>query len=70
MSRLGRRAAIGLAASAAVPRFAIGQSDTRPAIRIAVQRIANSNTLDNLRETSNVGERTLLMFNERLIDLD
>ncbi len=70
MSRLGRRAALGLAAGIALPRFAIGQSDTRPAIRIAVQRIANSNTLDNLREQSNVGERTLLMFNERLIDLD
>ncbi len=38
-------------------RFAIGQSDTRPSITIAVQKISNSNTLDVLREQSNVGER-------------
>ena len=67
--RLPRRSL--LAGSAlALPRIAVGQADQRPSITIAVQRIANSNTLDNLREQSNVGERTLLMFNERLIDMD
>lgn len=70
MPNLTRRTAALLAASTALPRFAIAQSDTRPAITIAVQRIANSNTFDNLREHSNVGERTALLFNERLIGID
>jgi peptide/nickel transport system substrate-binding protein len=50
---------IGGAAVAApfVPRFAIAQTDNRPRITIAVQKIVNSNTLDVLREQSNVGER-------------
>jgi len=68
--KLSRRAALGATVATGLPRFAIGQADTRPVISIAVQRIANSNTLDALREQSNVGERTSLMFNERLIDLD
>ena len=67
---LTRRAATLLAASTALPRFAIAQADQRPSITIAVQRIANSNTFDNLREASNVGERTAQMFNERLIEID
>ncbi len=67
---LTRRAATLLAASTALPRFAIAQADQRPSITIAVQRIANSNTFDNLREASNVGERTAQMFNERLIEVD
>lgn len=70
MTPIRRRTALGLAAAAALPRFAIAQADTRPVISIAVQRIANTNTFDSLREQSNVGERTSLMFNERLIDLD
>jgi len=37
---------------------------------VAVQKIANSNTLDCLREQSNVGTRMMTMFVERLIDLD
>jgi len=61
MSVLSRRAAVGLGASllgaSALPRFAIGQADNRPSITIAVQKISNSNTLDVLREQSNVGER-------------
>ncbi len=57
-------------AALALPRIAIGQSDTRPAITIAVQKIANSNTLDDLSEQSNVGTRTSAMYVERLIDLD
>ena len=36
---------------------ALGQSDTRPSITIAVQKISNTNTLEPLREQSNVGER-------------
>ncbi|MFY0100241.1 hypothetical protein ABTQ08_22505, partial [Acinetobacter baumannii] len=40
-----------------LPRFAIGQADNRPSITIAVQKVSNSNTLDVLREQSNVGER-------------
>jgi len=71
--RLTRRGALalGAAASAAgLPRFAIGQADTRPAINIAVQKISNSNTLDCLREQSNVGTRMAPMFTERLIDLN
>lgn len=70
MRNLTRRTAGLLAASAALPRIAIAQADTRPSITIAVQRIANSNTFDNLREHSNVGERTALLFNERLIEID
>ncbi len=70
MRKLTRRAASLLAGSAALPRFAIAQADARPSITIAVQRIANSNTFDNLREHSNVGERTAMMFNERLIEID
>jgi len=70
MNKITRRAAGLLAASAALPRFAVAQADTRPTITIAVQRIANSNTFDNLREASNVGERTAQMFNERLIEID
>jgi peptide/nickel transport system substrate-binding protein len=61
MTALTRRAAlqIGTAAlgASALQNFAIGQSDNRPSITIAVQKIVNSNTLDVLREQSNVGER-------------
>jgi peptide/nickel transport system substrate-binding protein len=70
MPNLSPRLLLALSGAAALPRFAIAQADSRPTITIAVQRIANSNTLDNLREQSNVGERTSLMFTERLIDLD
>ena len=56
-----RRTALGLGLGATssliLPRFAIAQADTRPSITIAVQKISNSNTLDVLREQSNVGER-------------
>jgi peptide/nickel transport system substrate-binding protein len=50
--RLGAAAA----GSLAIPRLAFGQA-SRPSITIAVQKIVNSNTLDVLREQSNVGER-------------
>jgi peptide/nickel transport system substrate-binding protein len=50
------RVGAAAAASLILPRFAIAQAD-RPSITIAVQKIVNSNTLDVLREQSNVGER-------------
>lgn len=53
---LGAGGALGLSA---LPRFAVAQADNRPAIAIAVQKISNSNTLEVLREQSNVGERVL-----------
>ena len=60
MGDLSRRSALGIGVAAgalALPRFAIGQADNRPSINIAVQKVSNSNTLDVLREQSNVGER-------------
>jgi len=57
-SRRSTLAGAGLAGGALLlPRFAIGQSDNRPSITIAVQKTTNSNTLEVLREQSNVGER-------------
>jgi len=67
---LPRRALLAATGLAALPRFAIAQSDTRPVITVAVQKISNSNTLDFLREQSNVGTRLSTFFTERLIDLD
>ena len=58
MPRLTRRSMLaGTAGAAALPRFAIAQGDQRPSIVVAVQKISNSNTLEVLREQSNVGER-------------
>ena len=61
MGVLSRRSALRLGAAAlgvhGLPRIAIGQADNRPSINIAVQKVSNSNTLDVLREQSNVGER-------------
>jgi peptide/nickel transport system substrate-binding protein len=66
-----RRHLLGAAAATtALPRFAIGQSDTRPTVTVALQKVANSNTLDGLREQSNVGTRTMPLYAERLIDLN
>jgi peptide/nickel transport system substrate-binding protein len=60
----------GAVGALALPRFAIAQAEQRPAITIAVQKISNSNTLDDLREQSNVGTRMATFFVERLIDLN
>jgi len=58
MSNITRRTAIaGLASPLILPRFALAQTDNRPSIVVAVQKISNTNTLDVLREQSNVGER-------------
>jgi len=50
-----------------LPRFAVGQADSRPSITIAVQQIANSASLEILRERSNVGARTFSFIYESLI---
>ncbi len=60
----------GAAAGLALPRFTVGQTDQRPTMTVAVQKISNSNTLDDLREQSNVGTRMAIFFVERLIDLN
>ena len=57
-------------AAAALPRFAIAQADSRPSITIAVQKVSTSNTLEPMREQSNVGQRTFSLIAESLIDLD
>ena len=44
-----RRAGLALAATATLPRVAIGQPE-RPSLTVAVQKIANTGTLDPLRE--------------------
>ena len=64
-------AASGLAATGfGLPRIALGQADSRPAITIAVQQIANSAALEPLREQSNVGQRVFSFMFERLIMQD
>ncbi|TAJ86191.1 ABC transporter substrate-binding protein [Reyranella sp.] len=61
-------AASGLAATSfALPRVAIGQTDQRPSVTIAVQQIANSAALEPLREQSNVGQRAFSFLFETLI---
>jgi peptide/nickel transport system substrate-binding protein len=70
MTRLSRRAALSAAAAAALPRFAIAQADQRPSVTVAVQKISNSNTLEPLREQSNVGGRHWNCVLETLIDTD
>ncbi len=52
---LPRRHALGLAGALALPRFAIAQGDARPSITVAVQKVSTSNTLEPMREQSNVG---------------
>jgi len=54
---LNRRLLLAAPALAVLPRPSLGQADQRPAITIAVQKVVNSNTLETLREQSNVGER-------------
>ena len=60
MTRINRRALLAAPALAVLPRVALAQADQRPSITIAVQKVSNSNTLEPLREQSNVGERVLL----------
>jgi len=74
MTQFTRRGALGLVGAStgafALPRFAIAQGDNRPSITIAVQKVANSNTLETLREQSNVGSRTFYNYAEPLIATD
>jgi peptide/nickel transport system substrate-binding protein len=59
-----------LAASLAAPAIGQAQTDNRPSITVAVQKVANSNTLDIARENSNVGTRHFSCYTEVLIDTD
>ncbi|BBK35148.1 ABC transporter substrate-binding protein [Allostella sp. ATCC 35155] len=74
MTRITRRTVLkaGVAASAVgvLPRFAVAQADDRPSITIAVQQIVNANTLEPLREQSNVGTRLMTSVFECLIEQD
>src|SRR3954467_2779181 len=52
-----RRAVLAAPLAAALPRFAIGQPE-RPALTVAVAKIANTGTRDRVREqSSNAAER-------------
>ncbi len=66
---VSRRAALGTGlATGMLPRFAIAQADNRPTIRVAVQKISNTGTLEPLREqSSNVSERWVGSILETLI---
>ncbi|BBK44931.1 ABC transporter substrate-binding protein [Allostella vacuolata] len=57
-------------AVAAFGRPAFAQADNRPSITVAVQQVVNSNTLEPLREQSNVGYRIMPCFLEALIEQD
>ncbi len=65
---LGAMAATTTALSLPIP--SVVRADGRPSITVAVQKIANSNTLETLREQSNVGTRTFYSYAETLIDTD
>jgi peptide/nickel transport system substrate-binding protein len=67
---LNRRTLLLSSGLLALPRPSLGQADQRPVITIAVQKIANTNTLETLREQSNVGSRTWNSYAETLIEQD
>ena len=60
----------GLCLLAGMAAPALAQSDTRPSLTIAVQKISNSNTLETPREQSNVGFRLSALYAESLIGTD
>ncbi len=65
MIKISRRMTL---AALALPRVALGQSDDRPSITVAVQKIANTNTTDPMREqSSNASERWMGSILENLI---
>jgi peptide/nickel transport system substrate-binding protein len=71
MRRITRRSTLGAAAGTFVlPRISLAQSDQRPALTVAVQKISNSNTFEPPREQSNVGYRICGTYAEGLIDSD
>jgi len=65
-----RRLLLGAAAAPVLPRFAVAQGDQRPSVTVAVGKIANTNTLETLREQSNVGGRHGGCYGEALIEQD
>jgi peptide/nickel transport system substrate-binding protein len=68
MITFGRRAFLAAAGSTLLlPRFALGQSNDRPDITVAVQVIAATNVLAPEHEQSNSGTRTRNSFLETLI---
>ena len=67
---LNRRTMLLSSGLLALPRPSLGQADQRPVITVAVQKIANTNTLETLREQSNVGSRTWNSYAETLIEQD
>ena len=70
MVEVSRRAALAGVAAVALPRVAIGQP-ARPTLTVAVQKIANTGTLDPLREqSSNASERYLGLIAETPIGRD
>jgi peptide/nickel transport system substrate-binding protein len=66
--RLPRRALLAAPAALAAP--AVAQSDQRPSLTIAVQKLSNSNTFEPPREQSNVGFRVHGLYAEQLIGTD
>jgi len=71
MIKINRRTALAMgAASVTFPCAAIGQSDSRPTISVAVQNITTSNTLEMRREQSNVGTRIFRNYVEPMVDTD
>ena len=73
MAVVSRRTALASAGAAVVlprPALALAQADQRPSVTVAVQKIANTNTLETLREQSNVGTRHAGLVGEALIEQD
>ncbi|MDO9498985.1 ABC transporter substrate-binding protein [Falsiroseomonas sp.] len=65
MINMTRRAILAAPTLLAMP--AIAQSDDRPTLTIAVQKLSNSNTFEPPREQSNVGFRIHGLYAEQLI---
>ena len=73
MAVVSRRTALASAGASVVlprPALALAQADQRPSVTVAVQKIANTNTLETLREQSNVGTRHADLVGEALIEQD
>ncbi|MGL4440263.1 MAG: ABC transporter substrate-binding protein, partial [Bosea sp. (in: a-proteobacteria)] len=72
MFKINRRQFVASAGAAAVssPTILAAQVDQRPTITIAVQKIANNNTLEIAHEASNVATRWYNLIKEPLIDTD
>jgi len=65
MTNITRRALFAAPTLLAMP--AIAQSDNRPTLTIAVQKLSNSNTFEPPREQSNVGFRIHGLYAEQLV---